>query len=309
MKFHNEWWWILVLAAFLISQTLIFLNWKDASWGTFASIILLVGAMIGYANWHFNRSVQKEVLQLFQANHKKNHTVITGDMLRGLPEPVRRWLNNSGIVGKEKIQTLRLKQKGWMRTKPEQNKWIEASSEQYITIDEPAFIWKVRMNLLPLLPVTGRDKFVNGKGQMKIQLLSLINIVNAADEKIDQGALQRYLAEMGMYPSAALSPYIQWDVMDNTSAKATMTYKGVSGSVVFHFTGLGNLSWCSADRYMGGSKEAKLEKWEAHFIEFRICNGINIPVQSEATWKLNNGDFTWYKLEITDIEYNKPFLY
>jgi hypothetical protein len=30
-----------------------------------------------------------------------------------------------------------------------------------------------------------------------------------------------------------------------------------------------------------------------------------MPVKSEVTWKLKSGDYTWYKLEITEIEYNK----
>lgn len=194
-------------------------------------------------------------------------------------------------------------------TKPEQNKWIEAYAEQYITVDEPAFVWKVRMNMLPLLPVTGRDKFVNGKGQMNIKLFSLVNMVISAGEKIDQGALQRYLAEIGWYPSAALGPYIQWEAIDATSAKATMTYKGVSGSVVFHFNEGGDMIGCNADRYMGGGKEAKLEKWEVQSIEHAVKSGVRMPVKSAATWKLKAGDFMWYKLEITDVEYNKPLLY
>jgi hypothetical protein len=31
-----------------------------------------------------------------------------------------------------------------------------------------------------------------------------------------------------------------------------------------------------------------------------------MPVKSEATWRLKDGDFTWYKLQITDIRFNVP---
>ncbi|MBD0366041.1 MAG: hypothetical protein ICV53_08055, partial [Flavisolibacter sp.] len=133
--------------------------------------------------------------------------------------------------------------------------------------------------------------------------------VNQANEKIDQGALQRYLAEICWFPSAALSPYIQWQAIDATSARATITYKGITGSVVFCFNEQGDMIGCSADRYMGGGKEAKLEKWEVTSKGFAIKDGVRMPVKSEATWKLKSGDFTWYKLEITDVEYNHPTLY
>lgn len=307
--FNKEWWWIPALAAIIVSQALIILYWKEARWGTLANAVLLAATIVGFANWKFSKTVRQEAAQIFAAVPKHQSTIVTPEMLSELPQPVQRWLNHCGIIGNEKIQTIRLKQKGWMRTKPQQDKWIEAEAEQYITVDEPAFVWKVKMNMLPLVPVTGRDKFVNGKGQMNIKLLSLINMVNSADEKIDQGALQRYLAEMGWYPSAALSPYIEWQAINTTSAKATLTYKGVSGAVLFHFDERGDMMGCSADRYMGGGKEAVLEKWEVQSKSYAEMNGIRMPVKSEATWKLKAGDFTWYKLEITEVEYNKPLLY
>ena len=39
---------------------------------------------------------------------------------------------------------------------------------------------------------------------------------------------------------------------------------------------------------------------------WNIMNGMRIPYKSEITWKLKTGDCTWLKLEVTDIEYNKP---
>jgi hypothetical protein len=88
-----------------------------------------------------------------------------------------------------------------------------------------------------------------------------------------------------------------------------MTYGGVSGSVVFLFSKEGDLTGCNADRYMGGGNEATLEKWEVRSTRFDVVNGIRIPVQSEVTWKLKPNDFTWYRLEITEIGYDQPFLY
>lgn len=306
---NKDWWWVPALAAVVVSQALIILYWKDARWGTIANGILLFATIIGYASWKFDKTVTKDVTRLFAAAPKNQRTIITATMLDGLPAPVQLWLQNSGSIGKEKIYTVRLKQNGLMRTKPEQEKWMHAVAKQYITVDNPAFVWNVALDMIPFIPVTGRDKFVDGKGQITIRLLSLIPMINSADAKIDQGALQRYLAEMAWYPSAALSPYIKWEAIDATSAKATMTYKGVSGSVVFYFNSQGDITGCSADRYMGGGNNAALEKWVVQSERHGVMNGIKIPVKSTATWKLKTGDFTWYKLEITDVEYNKPLPY
>jgi hypothetical protein len=56
---------------------------------------------------------------------------------------------------------------------------------------------------------------------------------------------------------------------------------------------------------MGTDDDALLKEWIITVNENKIINGIKIPVKMEATWKLEGGDWTWLKIEITDIEYNK----
>lgn len=70
-----------------------------------------------FAKWNFNRIINKEIKTLLANTHPENE-IITSAMLEGLPEAVRLWLTNCGIVGKEKVYTVRLKQKGLMKTKP-----------------------------------------------------------------------------------------------------------------------------------------------------------------------------------------------
>ena len=42
--------------------------------------------------------------------------------------------------------------------------------------DTGAFIWKVEMEMLPFIDIAGRDKFMNGSGEMLIKILSIIQI-------------------------------------------------------------------------------------------------------------------------------------
>lgn len=175
---------------------------------------------------------------------------ITEEMTAHLPDPVQRWLTHSGIIGREKIYAVRLEQKAEMKMKPEQKKWTAARAVQYFTVDEPAFVWKVDMNMLPLVPVAGRDKFVEGVGEMLIKIFAVIPVVDTGgNEKINTAALQRYLGELVWFPSAALSPYITWEKIDDFSAKATMTHKGTQGTGVFTFDEKGDFVRYSALRY------------------------------------------------------------
>ncbi len=124
-------------------------------------------------------------------------------------------------------------------------------------------------------------------------------------KKINQGTLQRYLGEIVWFPTAAVSPYIKWEEVDSMTAKATMTYKGTTGSALFYFNENGDFVKFSAMRYMGTDNDSQLKEWTITLNEYKIYDGIKIPVKGEATWKLNNGNFTWYNLEIFDVKYNQ----
>ena len=302
----NEFWWLTAIIGILVSQTLIITFWQDAKFGTIPNVIILLVSIIAFAEFSFNLNVSREIDKMFSKNTIKDHSTITTKMITHLPAPIQRWISHSGLIGKERIYAVRLKQKALMKMKPEQEKWTNAYAEQYFMIDKPAFIWKVNLQMMPFLDISGRDKFFGGKGEMLIKILSLFPVVNSRDnEKISTGTIQRYLGEIVWFPSAALSPYITWEKIDDYSAKASMTYKGTTGTGVFYFDEKGNFVKYIAQRYLESEDDAILREWIVTASESRIMNGINIPVKLASTWKLENGYWTWLKLEITDIEYNK----
>ena len=59
-----------------------------------------------------------------------------------------------------------------------------------------------------------------------------------------------------MVSFCGIAHYIKWVAIDSTSAKATVTYNDVSGSVVFHFNEQGRLKSCTADSYKESGKMA-----------------------------------------------------
>ena len=297
---RKEWWWMIAAVAIVVSQILIFIYWKDAKFGTVANIIILLAVISSYGAWSFDRMVNDELNSFLP--EKIDKRVVTEEMIDDMPAVVQKWLMHSNIAGKEVIQTVHLKQKGEMRTKPEGN-WMSVNAEQYISTNPPGFIWiaDVKSSFLHL---SGRDKYVNGRGHMLIKL-SLIPVVNARGMEIDQGALLRYLGEMVWYPSAALNDYITWEEIDSTTARATMSYKGITASGIFKFDENGDFVSFEADRYYYRKDGSTLERWIIKANNYREFEGIRIPVNMSVTWKFKEGDFTWYRLEITEVKYNE----
>ena len=299
-----DYWWIIGIVAVLLSQFLLIVYWQDAKFGTIPNIIILVSIIVAYSSWSFSRKVHDETAQMFANSPTSQKSVISESMISDLPDIVQKWLINCGMVGKEPIQNVYLVQAAQMATKPEQKNWTQARAEQYFTINPPAFNWSVRMNMSPLINLVGRDKFEGGKGAMTIKLLSVVPVVDAqGGEKMDQATLQRYLGEIVWFPSAALSPYITWEAVGDSAARATMTYNGTQGSGVFYFDEQGLFKKFVAMRYKDAS-DAEPTRWTVTATKTAARNGLRVPVASEVSWQLDDGDWTWLRLEIKNIAYN-----
>jgi hypothetical protein len=296
-------WWMLAAPAVVLSQILIFFQWNDAKFGTIANLIALIGVILAFATWNFNSMVSGELKSLLPAT-LPTPTILTKEMTAPLPAIVQRWLEHSNAIGKEIVHVVHLRQKGEMKTKPESD-WIPFEAEQFNTVDQPGFIWTTNIQVAPGIHLVGRDKYADGRGNMLIRLMGLFPVANAKGPQIDQGTLLRNLAEICWFPSAALSNYIQWEQTDSLTAKATMTFGGISASGVFRFNADGDMLGFETQRYYDRKEGATLENWLVVNKAWKDINDIRIPYESEITWKLKTGEFTWLKLEVTDIDYNQ----
>jgi len=174
------------------------------------------------------------------------------------------------------------------------------------TTDPPAFIWHGSIEFIPFLSVKARDMLFGGKGAMLVKLLGLISIADASGPEMNQASLVRYLSETIWFPTAFLSDYIQWELLDNNSAKATVSVDGLTASAMFYFNESGELENFITERYYDEGGQLVLRTWSTPITEYKEINGIRMPSKGDAVWNLSSGDFKYIEVELTDIEYNKP---
>lgn len=296
--------WIIGLSAVLISQFIIIYFWKDAKFGTIPNIIILLYVLFSFGLYNFNKIIKDETNQII-SNVSLDHikTIEESDLIN-LPYVIQTWLKNTGIIGKPEIQIGYVKQKAEIKMKPDQKDWYSAEAEQYTTTNPPAFIWNVSLNMMPFINVNGRDKFIDGNGEMLIKINSLINIVNETGEKLNEGTIQRFLGELVWFPSLSLSPFINWETVDELSAKATINYKGTSGSGTFYFNKNGDFEKFIALRFNGNQPDSKRYPWVLTVEDYKVFQGIKVPSKMKAAWELEDSNWTWLNLEIIDLKYN-----
>lgn len=295
-------WYLWGFAAVLLSQFLIISVWQDAKFGSILNLLLFIIALVAWGQHRFAKKVQVEKSAIIA----KATGIMDGQAVDSLPDIIQKWLARSKALQHTVVNEVHLRQTLQMKMKPEQKEWIPAEAKQFFTIYPPAFHWTVHMQMNPVMPVVGRDQFSEGKGEMLIQLYGLFSMVNEQDNpKIDEGALQRYLAEIVWFPFAARAPYIEWESLSDTSARATLTYEGTSGSGEFTFDPSGKFKRFRTLRYKGGDAEAIRIPWTVEAMDHKVMQGVEMPTHCMASWELEEGTWTWLELFIEELEYKK----
>lgn len=284
-------------------------------WKTVAAVfgLLLVGVFvfIWLRSIQFTKMFSLEATQMLAEANIMEDSIVGEEELEGLPKPVRRYFQYTGIVGKKRIFFMRLKHKGTLRVAPDK-KALAIKGTQYFTADPPALLWNGRVKPSFFMSVSARDKYMGGKGNMLIKLMSAFTIADAKGPELDEGALQRFLAECTWFPTALLpSRNLRWEAIDQQSARAILEDKGVKAEVTFYFKDTGEITRCSCQRFYALEGGAGFEKhrWSGYLRNYKEIHGIRIPTDIEAVWHLDSGDYSYAHFLLERAEYNvyEPF--
>ncbi|WP_340063203.1 DUF6544 family protein [Ascidiimonas aurantiaca] len=299
-------WPVLGIIAILLSQILLFVSWGDAKYGTVINLIILLVCIAGYGKIRFENTIIQEVTSLLKVSAPAVKESYIPDIdSAGLPPIVKKWLQYTGVTENEPVQTVYLEQTGEMKTEPK-GEWMPFAAKQYYRLPDASFIWTVNVESGSLLQIQGRDKLINGENEMLIVAYHLFPIVKEGyHDKINRSGMTRYLAEICLFPQAALYKNIQWESLSANSAKGTLTSKNTEVSGIFTFTDTGELIAFESKRFYGGATDAQLQNWLVEIQDYRDFNGYRLPASCKITWKLPEGDFECFRIKIAHIEYNR----
>jgi hypothetical protein len=228
--------------------------------------------------------------------------IVIPEMLVGLPSPVRRYLEFTGIVGKPVIKTAMVSQTGRIRLGPEK-RWMRFQATESYSVDPPSFVWDARVVYGALPVLTVRDSYVDGRGAIQARLLNLIPVVRANGPQVDESSAVRFLSEVIWFPSAFLQPNFSWTAIDDNSAQVSFTAFGrtVSGKLIVAADGK-PVNFIS--RRYKDVKDPESLPWSAPATAYGSFCGLNLPAAGQAIWNLESGDFTYIDLRVEEIAYN-----
>jgi hypothetical protein len=229
---------------------------------------------------------------------------VTPEMLEDLPEPVRRYLVYTGVVGTPWIDTVHLKQTGTFRQGPNRP-WMPMAADEVYTTNPPSLVWNARFKIAGLPLLRARDRYESGRGHMYGKLAGIFTVFDARGEQLDQATMVRYLNEIMWFPTAFLGDNITWSDADDHSAQVTFTDGGKSVSGRMVFDDVGRLTKFTAMRYREKDGDYSLDPWSTPITGYGVLAGLNLPVRGQAVWHLPSGDLPYADLDVTDVEYNR----
>lgn len=232
---------------------------------------------------------------------------ISFDQFSTLPPPVVRYLRLALTPGRRVPQRVRISQDGEIRLKNQQKAWKWFSAREYLQVESPAYVWDARVDMMPIADVRVVDNYQRGRAALRIKLMSALPLLeDEGRPELAQSALIRYLAEAVWCPTILLPrPGLQWEAIDDDSARVTLTDSGFSVSLVFHFNARNEVERVVADeRFRELDGRYIPTRWTGYYKGYGDRGDMHIPLQSAAQWNLPDADFTYWRSRLRSIEYD-----
>ena len=236
-----RWWWLIGAAAVAVSMPIVLSSWADAWVGALTNLLVLAGVIFGYVAHgpgSLRAAYDGDVAR--RVSHMSAAPVLTDGDLATLPDPVQRYIRQSGAVGQPRIRNYRVRMHGRIRSGPDA-RWMPFSADQHSFVDDPARLFYMEASMRGL-PVFGIHRYVGEEAMMRIKAAGLVPVVDLAGNDMTRAETVTLFNDLCiMAPGALVEPAISWEAVDAQSVRATFTNGGHSIRAELQFNDAGEL--------------------------------------------------------------------
>ncbi|WP_373524767.1 DUF6544 family protein [Nostoc sp.] len=266
-------------------------------------ILVCIGLAILYGGYRWQIDTDKLRAKLASRRRTIEPKIYDPEELEGLPDPVQRYFRTVLTDGQPIVAEVSLSQTGQFNLNEMEDKWNPFTATQLVITQRLGFDWDARIQMAPGLNAFVHDAYLLGEGNLHASLLGLVTVADVhGTPEADQGELMRFFAEAAWYPTALLpSQGVYWEMIDDTSARATLTDGATTVSLVFQFNADGTIATMRAEARHRDKLTAM--PWGGRFWEYSVRNEMLIPLESEVGWEYPEGTRLYFKGRITEINY------
>lgn len=224
--------------------------------------------------------------------------LVTPAMLDSLPTPVRRYLDWSRVEGQLIPTSFSLRQQGRLRSANDKP-WMPFTAEEDFITGPPGFSWRATVRFAGLPLVRAWDGYVSGQGRMQVRLARVFTMADLTGGAMNQASLLRYLNEMTWFPAAFLLGNVEWQAIDDQSARVSITDCGLTVSATMSFGADGRPVEFAATRHRHrGQGRFTLEPWVTPFTDYGVVNDVRVPTAGCAEYRPASGAVKYLELRL-----------
>lgn len=228
-------------------------------------------------------------------------------MVRGLPEPARRYLLHAIAPGTPLATSVRLTMPGAIRLTAHGDP-LPMSSEEML-VPERGYVWRARVGR-GLMRIRGYDRLVDGEAEMRWWLLGLVPVVRAGGPDVSRSAVGRLLAGSIFMPSRLLPARgARWEAVDDSTVEVRLGAQGEEAVLTLQVGDDGSLQRMSFPRWNADPKIGPIGYvpfGSDDLGEEETFDGYTIPTRFRAGWRIGEEDeFLFFFGHITEVRYRQ----
>lgn len=269
-------------------------------------IIAVVAGAVLYGALRWDVGTRDMRARLEEHSVRTTGQTVDFSELDGLPAPVQRYFRNVLKDGQPIAVAVTMEHTGTFNMSETSEQWKPFSSTQRVVTSRPGFDWDGRVSMMPGLTVRVHDAYIAGEGILHAAILGLVPVADLrGGDEIASGELMRFFAEAVWYPTALLpSQGVEWEEVDEDSARATLRDGDIAVTLVFHFDRDGLIDTVRAEarpRMVEGEQVAT--PWQGRFWNYETRDGVHVPLDGEVAWQLPEGDKPYWRGRFSKLTY------
>jgi hypothetical protein len=306
------WWpsgaWALGAAAIVVSTIAIVPSWSDAKAGAFVNVAAAVVVVAAYL-MHGPASLPARYRAEVDRGLSRVTAVppVTEADLAPLPPLVQRYLRLAGVVGQPRVQSVRVRMRGRIRSSREAA-WLPFAVEQYNFVDPPARLFYMTGSMF-LVPFQGLHAYVGSAATMRVTVAGLVPVAAGEGPEMTRAETVTLFNDMCvMAPATLIDPAIRWEPVDERRVRAAFTNAGATIQAELVFNDAGELvDFWSDDRRQAAADGGPMRavRWSTPLGPYRAFGAMRLSSGGEARWHEPEGAYAYIEIEILDVEYNR----
>jgi hypothetical protein len=219
--------------------------------------------------------------------------------VQNLLESLRAFCFPGGEEAARRVLGVKTTGRGELRMSPEA-RWTSFTAEERIEATQSRFCWEARFGGSRLGSYVITDAYERGHGRLTIKLGGVLTVKKLTGPEVDQGEIQRYLSSILMCPSILLHhASLQFALAGENVLQVRDANDPTGATVDIEVADDGLPVACRADRPRLVGKKTLLTPWTGTCQEYREWEGMRVAQHVEACWNLPEGDFTYFREEVT----------